>query len=757
MSEKTPHIVCAFPDKEFISETGAVPLAIVIYAANERAARAKATMLFVDEYPDADDSRFEFRVYQSAEGIPEPGGVEAWNDTFLTEHPWDEELGHPVMVLPESVNFEKLSKDLQNAVMVKYDRTTITKDLLPAAFELLQDEASTFDGHIVEALNKTPFVDSMWPELKIRAITWVRAKCASNEQWPAIKAELVNWKKAQEAERNEHGSAKSIVDIARENAAQKTLNAAPGKAESKLRPARPYKHTHATLDQEIASALWPGDVTPGNVDGKIYRWAKSDVIGKDREDWKRISMSLRTQENVLRYDAQTIFDLVRDLPEGIHKSPAVLNNYICEFLSEHGVFEDENQPAPPDKTASLEDTTATPGPVEPKLHDHETVAGALETAAPVERTGPFYFLCADGEKIGRANKLPGLEKAVAEGGKEISQEEYQARKNGTFTADTRESAEQPQATPPGNDVDQNDTRHEPVNAPVTTSTKTPAPDSFVVRADELEKEIGDSENLGLWKSVMRTNPRYTKDLTGAGFEGTSINAQYMIMRATEKFGPVGSGWGFEILEDKMIPGAPLTEKIFEGQKFVGKRILRDGDGSLMTEQNHYLKIRLWYLIECDVRGEIEAYGSTPYMYATKNGVYCDSEVHKKSLTDAIKKALSHLGFSADVWLGLYDDPGYKAESHIEFGIKDASDRADDSTRIREELDERFKGNVETMRKAVSQNEVSKIASSLTRTIAVHLKVAKETADSEYAKYLEGRLRRLEEVKAECLRELEEAA
>ncbi|WP_160173975.1 hypothetical protein [Mangrovibacter sp. MFB070] len=48
-------------------------------------------------------------------------------------------------------------------------------------------------------------------------------------------------------------------------------------------------------------------------------------------------------------------------------------------------------------------------------------------------------------------------------------------------------------------------------------------------------------------------------------------------------------------------------------------------------------------------------------------------------------------------------------------------------------------------------------SSVTRTIAVHLKAAKETADSEYAKYLEGRLRRLEEVKAECLRELEEAA
>lgn len=206
----------------------------------------------------------------------------------------------------------------------------------------------------------------------------------------------------------------------------------------------------------------------------------------------------------------------------------------------------------------------------------------------------------------------------------------------------------------------------------------------------------------------------------------------------------------------MVEGAPLTEKIFEGTKFVGKRILRDNDGTLLFELNHYLRIALWY-IKDGVRGTVENFGSTPYRQTTKNGIYCDSEVHKKSLTDAIKKCLSMLGFSADVWLGLYDDAAYKAESVLEFGIKDAAEKADDSTRIREELDERFKQNVETMRKAVSQNEVSKIASSLTRTVGIHLKSAKEINDQEYVKYLEGRLRRLEEVKSECLARLQEKA
>ncbi|MED8815863.1 3'-5' exoribonuclease, partial [Escherichia marmotae] len=48
---------------------------------------------------------------------------------------------------------------------------------------------------------------------------------------------------------------------------------------------------------------------------------------------------------------------------------------------------------------------------------------------------PFYFLFTDkdGEKYGRANKLSGLNKALAAGATEITKEEYFARKNGTYS------------------------------------------------------------------------------------------------------------------------------------------------------------------------------------------------------------------------------------------------------------------------------------------------------------------------------------
>ncbi|EES3849425.1 exonuclease, partial [Escherichia coli] len=75
---------------------------------------------------------------------------------------------------------------------------------------------------------------------------------------------------------------------------------------------------------------------------------------------------------------------------------------------------------------------------------------APEAEPSVEREGPYFlFADKDGEKYGRANKLSGLDKALAAGATEITKEEYFARKNGTYTGlpqnvDTAEDSEQPE-------------------------------------------------------------------------------------------------------------------------------------------------------------------------------------------------------------------------------------------------------------------------------------------------------------------------
>ncbi|MEC9493739.1 3'-5' exoribonuclease [Escherichia whittamii] len=431
-------ICAAIPDEQAIKEEGAVAVATAIEAGDERRARAKFTWQFLEQYPAAQDCAYKFLVCEDKPGMPRPA-IDSWDTEYMQENRWDEESASFIPVEPESdpmnVNFDKLSLEVQNAVLVKFGTCeNITVDMVISAQELLQEDVATFDGHIVEALMKTPEINAMYPERKLFAIGWGKHKCKPGAKWPEIQAELRNWKKRQDAERKETGKYTSVVDLARARVnRQHTENSA-----EKIPPVtavirREYKQTWKTLDDELAYALWPSDIDAGNIDGSIHRWAKNEVIENDREDWKRISASMRKQPDAIRYDRQTIFGLVRERPIDIHKDPVALNKYITEYLATKGVFEDEETDQ---NTADiLQPSAAQTDAVETEVSDTKKNESALETEPSVEREGPFYFLFTDkdGEKYGRANKLSGLNKALAAGATEITKEEYFARKNGTYS------------------------------------------------------------------------------------------------------------------------------------------------------------------------------------------------------------------------------------------------------------------------------------------------------------------------------------
>ncbi|EFJ6243544.1 exonuclease, partial [Escherichia coli] len=258
------------------------------------------------------------------------------------------------------------------------------------------------------------------------------------------------WKKRREGERKEAGKYTSVVDLARARANQQHTENSTGKINPVIAAIhREYKQTWKTLDDELAYALWPGDVDAGNIDGSIHRWAKNEVIDNDREDWKRISASMRKQPDALRYDRQTIFGLIRERPIDIHKDPVALNKYITEYLTTKGVFEDEG------RNQSATDTLSSPVPetdaVETAIPDNEKTECKVEVEPSVEREGPFYFLFTDkdGEKYGRANKLSGLDKALSAGATEITKEEYFARKNGTYSGSQQNTGASDTTAQPG--------------------------------------------------------------------------------------------------------------------------------------------------------------------------------------------------------------------------------------------------------------------------------------------------------------------
>ena len=447
-------ICAAIPDEQAIEEDSAVAVATAIEAGDERRARAKFHWQFLEQFPAAQDCAYKFIASEDKPGIPRPA-LDSWDTEYMQENRWDEESASFVPVEPESdpmnITFDNLAPEVQNAVMVKFDACeNITVDMVISAQELLQEDMATFDGHIVEALMKMPEVNAMYPELKLHAIGWVKHKCKPAAKWPEIQAEMRIWKKRRESERKETGKYISVVDIARSRVNQQnTENAAEKTGAVTVAVRREYKQTWKTLDNELACALWPGDVDAGNIDGTIHRWATNEVIDKDREDWKRISASMRKQPEALAYDRQTIFGLVRERPIDIHKDPVALNKYISEYLTTKGVFEHEETDQ--SSADAILSSAAQTDPVETAESNSQKNEILVEAEPSVEREGPFYFVFTDkdGEKYGRANKLSGLDKALAAGGTEISKEEYFARKNGTYTGlqqntDTAEDSEQPE-------------------------------------------------------------------------------------------------------------------------------------------------------------------------------------------------------------------------------------------------------------------------------------------------------------------------
>lgn len=157
------------------------------------------------------------------------------------------------------------------------------------------------------------------------------------------------------------------------------------------------------------------------------------------------------------------------------------------------------------------------------------------------------------------------------------------------------------------------------------------------------QEAPKNPNLAIWDQVQVTPPAHTKEFNrGGGFKGTAINPTYMVRRATEIFGPIGKGWGVEIVDECMMEGAPII--VGEGN-IIGKELV------------HKLRVKLWYILNGE-RCEIVQFGQTTFVGKNKYGPFTDEEAPKKSLTDGMTKCLSMLGFSADVHMGRYDDNKY---------------------------------------------------------------------------------------------------
>ncbi len=144
------------------------------------------------------------------------------------------------------------------------------------------------------------------------------------------------------------------------------------------------------------------------------------------------------------------------------------------------------------------------------------------------------------------------------------------------------------------------------------------------------------ETMKLWDAVCTTDPTQTKKANVKGNNLTSIKPQYQIMLATEQFGSYGSTWGFKNINI---------------------------DYTLMDKGLVTFKGTFYY-----PSGEFEIINSIS-IWRDNAQTKIDDLFAKKVETDTLTKALSKLGFNADIFMGQFDDDRYVGQAHAEAQLK----------------------------------------------------------------------------------------
>ena len=144
----------------------------------------------------------------------------------------------------------------------------------------------------------------------------------------------------------------------------------------------------------------------------------------------------------------------------------------------------------------------------------------------------------------------------------------------------------------------------------------------------------ETDNLKLWHKVEKTNPKYTKKAKIGGLNITAIAPQYQIMQVTEQFGSYGEKWGFKDIELTYDLVEKCNLVVFKGTFFFPN-------------------------------GEFEIINSCK-LYMDRALTMVDDNFAKKIETDALTKAISKLGFNADIFMGKFDDVRYVEEMNKEF-------------------------------------------------------------------------------------------
>lgn len=168
-----------------------------------------------------------------------------------------------------------------------------------------------------------------------------------------------------------------------------------------------------------------------------------------------------------------------------------------------------------------------------------------------------------------------------------------------------------------------------------------------------------NENLSIWSQVEKTDFTHTKKVNQRGGY-TAVCPQYQLKEATKVFGPYGKGFGLGVSDFDMS--------------------LFDSLGVVMH------KAKFFYVLNGE-RVEFPISNAIQATTGTGDKKRVDIDFAKKVETNTVSKALSKLGFNADVFMGMFEDNQYMQELSNELALKKADDKDAELAKQVKEYDE----------------------------------------------------------------------
>jgi len=141
-------------------------------------------------------------------------------------------------------------------------------------------------------------------------------------------------------------------------------------------------------------------------------------------------------------------------------------------------------------------------------------------------------------------------------------------------------------------------------------------------------------NTEIWDALKRPPEEALKKITGGRLSGmTDISPTWRYRALTERFGPCGFGWRWEIDKLWLEPG---TENQVAACAMVNLFIKNNGEWS----------------------EKIPGIGGSMFLVNERNGPHTNDEAYKMAVTDALSTAAQKIGLGADIYAGKWDGSKY---------------------------------------------------------------------------------------------------